>query len=267
MQRTRDFYVYTKQHGPRKALSLVRKLKSHLMPTPLPNYQRYLPYFQAKAGLEIGGPSKFFHKRLPIYQGTATVDCVNFATNTVWQGNITQGQSFRFYKDRIGYQYIADAIDLHIIESAKYDFCLASNVIEHIANPLEAISEWLRVLKDDGLLLIVAPRKEANFDHRRPTTTFDHLLHDYSENVSEGDLSHLQEILSLHDLSREFPTFTHAQFKQRCLDNLRNRTMHQHVFDMGLLEEIFRQFRLDVVEKTTVQTEYVILGRKHMTST
>ncbi len=44
-----------------------------------------------------------------------------------------------------GIQYVRDATDLHGIPDEKYDFVVASHALEHIANPLRAVSEWTRV--------------------------------------------------------------------------------------------------------------------------
>jgi len=54
---------------------------------------------------------------------------------------------------------------------------------------------------------------------------------DYANNVGEDDLTHLPEILALHDLSRDEAAGTPEQFHQRCLDNISKRAIHHHVFD------------------------------------
>jgi SAM-dependent methyltransferase len=226
------------------------------------NYQDYLELFIGLSGLEIGGPSVFFQRSLPIYKVVKNLDCVNFQTRTLWQGNLEQGNNYRYYKNKTGYQYICDAVSMEGIETGKYDFCLSCNVLEHIANPLKAISEWLRVINENGLLLLVVPRKESNFDHNRPTTTFDHLKKDYDSKVCEDDLTHIEEIMRLHDLRLDRPAGTYEQFKSRSLNNLENRALHQHVFDMDLLEKTFQFFNLKVLAESTVRTDYVILGKK-----
>ncbi|PYL73305.1 MAG: hypothetical protein DMF22_01865 [Verrucomicrobia bacterium] len=46
-----------------------------------------------------------------------------------------------------------------MIPSGKYDFLLASHCLEHMANPLCAFQEWLRVLKKKGSGFGSASRK------------------------------------------------------------------------------------------------------------
>ena len=52
--------------------------------------------------------------------------------------------------------YFQDATDLNKIDDSKYDFVICSNVLEHIANPLKALNEFKRVLKN-GFIAIIVP--------------------------------------------------------------------------------------------------------------
>jgi SAM-dependent methyltransferase len=130
-----------------------------------------------------------------------------------------------------GIQFIADTVDLGPIPDGKYDCVLASHCLEHVANPLLALSEWKRVLKADGLLVLVLPHKDGTFDWRRPTTGLAHLIEDYRRHTTEDDLTHVPEILRLHDLSKDTPAGSPEDFRRRCLNNYATRAMHHHVFD------------------------------------
>lgn len=50
---------------------------------------------------------------------------------------------------------------------------------------------------------MVLPFKEKTFDHKRPVTSIEHILEDYNLNIDERDNTHFDEILNLHDLSRD----------------------------------------------------------------
>jgi len=163
----------------------------------------------------------------------------------VWEGQVKEGRNYKYQADKKpGRQYLCEATALKTIESGKYDFVLASHMLEHIANPLKALFEWKRVLKKGGFLLLVLPKKEETFDHRRPVTTFQHLLEDFEKETGEDDLTHLPEILKLHDLSRDEAAGSFKQFKARSLKNFRNRCLHHHVFDEALLRQIFNFLNL-----------------------
>jgi len=230
-------------------------------------YELYVNLFGGKTGIEIGGPSRIFEYfgAIPLYPHIKELDGVNFAGNTVWEGNINPGKTFGFdQKKRLGYQYISEAADLSFIPDGKYEFVISSNCLEHLANPIKAISEWLRVLKPNGSLLIVVPHKDFTFDHNRPVTKFEHLLADHKNNTGENDMTHLEEILSLHDLKMDPPAGNPEQFKARCLKNIENRCMHHHVFSVSLLSQIFRHLDKQVVHLDNLNDgNIVFLVRNH----
>ena len=194
--------------------------------------------FSGKRGLEIGGPSILFeeHKPLPIYPILAELDNCLFAANTVWTPETRQGRNFRFDSGhRIGYQYICDGTNLSGIPKESYNCVLSCNSLEHIANPLKALKEWHRILTDSGAIIVIVPAKDYTFDHRRSITTLEHLVEDFRCGVAEDDLSHLDEILALHDLNRDHAAGNSAQFRNRCEQNSKIRCMHHHVFNTETL--------------------------------
>lgn len=219
--------------------------------------------FMGKSGLEVGGPSSIFDKKgeIPIYQHLKNLDGCNFSNKTIWEGKIESGLNYEYFEDKKGFQYISEATDLSSISDSSYDFVISSNCLEHIANPLKAIQEWLRVVRNDGLLLLILPNKDFCFDHNRPITTFAHLIKDFQQDVQEDDLTHLDEILNLHDLDLDKPAGNPERFKERSLKNYENRALHHHVFDVNLLEEIFHYFNLKIVYATS-DNQHKILGQK-----
>jgi SAM-dependent methyltransferase len=228
------------------------------------NFAYLKQLFIAKSGLEVGGPSRIFRDKgfLPLYKIVKELDGCNFSNTTIWEGNIESGKNYNYYKNKKGVQYISEATDLSLIPNLKYDFVISSNCLEHVANPLKAINEWIRVLKDGGLVLLVLPNKEYCFDHNRPVTEFSHLLSDFQNDVNESDLTHLNEILELHDLKMDKKAGNFEQFRERSLKNFDNRALHQHVFNIAVLKEIFSYFKLDVL-LTHEGQNFIILGKKN----
>ena len=196
--------------------------------------------FQNKLALEVGGPSRLFeyNNLLPIYEVLQRVDGCNFSTNTVWEGDIVAGENnYKYSNNKKGIQYVNEGSDLSTIPSEYFDIILSCHSLEHIANPIKALKEWKRVLKSNGYILLILPAHKYTFDHQRPITKIKHLIEDYERNVDENDLSCMDEVLKLHDLSRDpLGPDTVEQLKDRSLKNYENRCLHHHVFDFDLVK-------------------------------
>lgn len=221
----------------------------------------YTAPLSGKSGIEIGGPSKLFKYNIPIYKDARELDGVNFASYTEWEGAINTNK-YKYYGEKPGTQYISEASELASIKDEAYDFLISSNCLEHVANPLKALKEWTRVVKKNGYLMLVLPKKEDTFDHRRPITTFEHLKDDFDSNIDEHDLTHLDEIVRLHDLSMDPPAGTLEQFVERSKNNFENRCLHHHIFDAELMRKMFDFASLSLVREDSALGNYIALGRK-----
>jgi SAM-dependent methyltransferase len=230
---------------------------------PIKGFKKYKHFFENKVGIEIGGLSQIFKSEIPIYPIVKNVDGCNFSSQTVWEGQVQEGNNYNFFDSKNGYQYICEASDLNRIPSEKYDFIISSHCLEHCANTLKTVNEWLRVIKKGGVILLVLPDKRYTFDRNRTLTKFSHLLDDYTNEVNENDLTHLSEILESHDLSLDEAAGSIDQFKKRSLDNYNNRCLHHHVFDFELLKQIFEYNNIKTVNTTFVKPYHqIILGIK-----
>ena len=76
---------------------------------------------------------------------------------------------------------IDDGETLATISDASQNFVIANHFFEHCQNPIQAISNMLRVLRHDGVLYLSIPDKRYTFDRDRPVTKLSHLIKDYSE--------------------------------------------------------------------------------------
>ena len=230
------------------------------------NYSLYLKEFSGKSGLEIGGPSRIFQPNnvLPLYAIINKLDGCNFSSQTLWEGNLVAGPTYKFNQAKpCGQQFICDAADLQQLQVEQYDFIVASHCLEHLANPLKALKQWIRLIKKGGVLLLVLPNARYGFDHRRPVTLFSHFQSDFENNIGEDDLSHLPEILKLHDFNLDRGVGNCKEFSVRANNNFEIRGLHHHVFDLGLLQEIFNYLNLEILDCGFIGIEHlVIMGRK-----
>jgi SAM-dependent methyltransferase len=222
----------------------------------------YRSLLRAKRGLEIGGPSPMmaYAGEVPIYDVLESLDNCLYSGNTIWTGEVREGNTFLYHPGKEpGTQIISDATDLQPIGDSSYECVLACHCLEHVANPFRALAEWKRVLKDDGLLLLILPHKDGTFDWRRTTTRLAHMIEDYENAVGEEDLTHLAEILELHDLSKDEAAGTKQQFRQRCLANHLNRAMHHHVFDTMTALSMVNHAGLRILRVNNLKPFHIII--------
>src|SRR5512138_2647921 len=100
-----------------------------------------------------------------------------------------------YYANRLSYQQIMerypevpeseiirpdivdDVQELKSIDDETFDFCIANHVLESMSDPLDAIINWLRVLKPGGILYLSIISDVTNLsDLGREPTTLDHLI-------------------------------------------------------------------------------------------
>lgn len=210
-------------------------------------------------GLEIGGPSLVFSRRfgtIPVYGIAARVDTCDFAESTVWSSR----RSSWLVRPRkpLGLRLVSDGSRL-ALTSEVYAFLLASHVLEHCANPLKAIMEWKRVLQPNGIMVLLLPHKAATFDHRRPYTDFAHLADDFRRDIDETDLTHLDEILALHDLSLDPAAGSWTEFRARGQRNAESRCLHHHVFSPELLIDICTWARMTVLSVSVERPVHIVV--------
>jgi SAM-dependent methyltransferase len=211
------------------------------------SFDAYLPYVSGKSGLEVGGPSGIFREGgpLPIYTEIGRLDNCDFSASTVWA---THTNDFYYSAGKApGNTIFCDGSDLVNVANASYQLLLSAHNLEHFANPVKALKEWQRVLSPKGALILVLPNRQETFDHRRQPTAVDHMLEDYELNTGEDDLTHLQEIIEKHDLSRDAAAGSPGNFLERCQNNFSNRCLHHHVFDEQNSRELLEKVGFKVL--------------------
>ena len=248
------FYIFLLQ-GKFLRILKQRKLNSF--------FKNFEVYFSNKKGIEIGGPTKLFtEKFLPIYEVSELIDGCNFSKENVWSTNLSK--QYIYYKDKKGKQFITDGSELSEIAKETYDFVLSSHNLEHIANPIKALNEWLRILKQGGCIFLILPDKDYTFDRKREITTLQHIIEDFNNATKENDATHLQEILTLHDLNFDpYAMYNFENFKNRCERNFEFRCLHHHVFNHALLIEIFNFLDIEIIAQYSIPMMHqIIVGRK-----
>jgi SAM-dependent methyltransferase len=220
------------------------------------NYALIEPFVRDKYGLEIGGPSPIFGrcKLIPVYDRCRKIDNCNFASRTIWNGPVGISEAAASF----GVQFVAEGTNLASLKDRKYDFILASHVLEHVANPLLALEQWRHLLRPEGMMLVIVPDKQGTFDHRRPYTTFEHIEADFQKETLESDLTHLDEILALHDLALDPRAGSPSQFRDRCLNNFTVRAMHHHVFSPQVMLQMFSRIGMKALNISIERPYHIV---------
>jgi 2-polyprenyl-3-methyl-5-hydroxy-6-metoxy-1,4-benzoquinol methylase len=120
---------------------------------------------------------------------------------------------------------IDDAQTLSTVAPGSFDFLISAHVLEHMRDPIGAVVNWLRPVRDGGLLYLIVPDKRRTFDKLRVRTTLEHMVLDYQQPSRERDFEHfLDYALFVH----------HAATDQAIAEATRLRdtefSIHFHVF-------------------------------------
>jgi ubiquinone/menaquinone biosynthesis C-methylase UbiE len=140
---------------------------------------------------------------------------------------------------------LSEAETLNSVHNSSVDFVIANHVLEHIPDPVSALIEWMRVLKDDGVMYLSVPNRFCNeYDFERPETTIGHLKADYERNDFNKKEEHWKEFITIVEgLSKEDPLFEERlQNHYRRLDD----RIHMHVYDARIMEQIFTFLKQEV---------------------
>lgn len=189
------------------------------------------------AGIEIGA----LHDPILIPQ-TATVQYVD---------KFSREQLRQHYPELadmplVDVDIIANGETLESIEDRSQDFIVANHFLEHCQNPLLAIENMFRVLKQSGILYIALPDKRYSFDIARPITPYEHLVQDYIQGGEISRNEHLEEWVKLvnhvtdeHEIRRQIEDLIRTDY-----------SIHFHVWTQSEMIELIlhlkKQFEFEV---------------------
>ncbi len=119
---------------------------------------------------------------------------------------------------------VDDAQFLKKIGDDQLDFVVAYHVLEHVPRTLEAIGNWIRVVRSGGHILMAVPDMRFTRDRHRQLTTTEHFLHDYEEGPECSEAEHFRDIaINVYELTTEEEI---EEYRRR------TPTPHYHVWDL-----------------------------------
>ncbi|MFA6184016.1 MAG: class I SAM-dependent methyltransferase [Parcubacteria group bacterium] len=120
-------------------------------------------YLDGLKGLEIGGSA---HN--PFGLNTQNIDYTEEET-------VFKREELEMRGDFLKVDIVAQGDDLPIEDNSQ-DFVINSHVLEHFSDPIKALKEWYRVVREGGYIFIIVPHKERTFDRKNPITTTEELI-------------------------------------------------------------------------------------------
>ena len=204
-----------------------------------------LKFFNNKTGIVIGGTLRS-HFKVLINTAKKVIDVDN---NDEFLGNSND------------VDYLSDATNLSFAADESMDFVCSSHLLEHLTNPLQAITEWKRVLKKGGIIYAAVPDKRYTFDHRRARTSLDHLIDDFEKGIDQTDETHISEFIEKWDEERD-----HCCNKEQFLANVKRKPesyVHNHVWILDDVKEIFSYMNLRIIYGLFLRKDTIhIIGQK-----
>jgi ubiquinone/menaquinone biosynthesis C-methylase UbiE len=149
-------------------------------------------YLDGLNGVEIGGSA---HN--PFNLNTINVDFTDELT-------IYKKEEINLCGEYMKVDVVSDALNLPF-ENEKYDFVISSHQIEHCFNIIDTIREYIRVIKNDGYVLLIAPKPEV-VKEDRPVLFNEFLSRVGTKNNGDGghcsvcSLKTIKEIFKFLDL-------------------------------------------------------------------
>lgn len=143
---------------------------------------------------------------------------------------------------------IDDGEKLSKFKDSSLDFIIANHFLEHCKNPIGTIQNFLRVLKQGGILYMAIPDKRYTFDKNRQVTTIDHLIEVYNDGEDKLKRQHFEEwVRVVEGITDE------QKFIDRLNDLINNDySIHYHVWTLKEILELLTvltkelQFKFDI---------------------
>jgi SAM-dependent methyltransferase len=82
--------------------------------------------------------------------------------------------------EKINVDIWGDAEHIPLFNKSQ-DYVITSHVIEHVPNPINAFKEWDRILKKDGIVFMIFPKRDADpIDKDKPISTLQSFIDQYN---------------------------------------------------------------------------------------
>lgn len=132
---------------------------------------------------------------------------------------------------------VDDGETLATIPDGSQDFVIANHFLEHCQNPILAVKNFCRVIKNGGVLYLCLPDKRFTFDEAREVTPFDHMVRDFNEGPAWSREQHFQDWTMHVEHLRGEPHLTNRVRELMAMEY----SIHFHVWDQTAMFEFVRR--------------------------
>lgn len=156
---------------------------------------------------------------------------------------------------------IDDAERLEKFDDESVDFVIANHVVEHLEDPVAALSAIVRVLRPGGIVFLTLPDPRHSFDNSRERTTVEHVLRDHREGPETSRRRHYEE-WAIHVDGMSDPEVIAARVDEYADMDLPH---HFHVWEPAGFLELMLALGLpvDIEALAVTEPEFSIILRKH----
>lgn len=136
---------------------------------------------------------------------------------------------------------IDDGERLESIADGSQDFVVANHFLEHSQDPVGALANMFRVLRERGILYLAVPDKRFTFDSKRAPTPLEHVLADHRDGPEDSRRSHYEEWARLVDDVPENEVDAHVESLLA-----RDYSIHFHVWTQADMLELLVALRREL---------------------
>ena len=151
---------------------------------------------------------------------------------------------------------IDDGERLTQIGSGCLDFIIANHFLEHCEDPIGTLATFRDRLRPSGTMFLAVPDRRRTFDHRRSTTTLDHLIADHTLGPDGSRHAHYEEWAALVE------DRTGTDVAARCEELLKSKySIHFHTFTPQSLAALYAHCGLELVASFEHDDEVITVVR------
>lgn len=148
-------------------------------------------------------------------------------------------------------------------EDNFFSFIFSEHMLEHSTNPIKVLKEWIRTLKEEGVIIITLPHKDRGNDRYRECTTLKHVIEDYEKDVPNNDPTHLadwmENVVGKDLLPDHYKHMNPEEW-------LNTGSIHHHVWVTENIIELFEYLGLEVIYSCDRlydrRDSFVVVGQK-----